>query len=322
MASAIARSLRSAFISALVVGATLTAHAQQPVAGPNVNMVRGTKGVVGDPFLQRQNEPSIAVSTRNPCHLLAGANDYRTVDIPDSGALPGDATTSTAAAPAGPPAKDAWIGWFKSFDCGATWRTGLLPGYPQDTSVEGMASPLKGVGAGADSTIRSGTNGMFFFSGMVFNRVDNGLSKIFVSRFIDDNNNEKKDTIRYLGAVTIDTGTKGQFADKPWIAVDIPRNGYGPAAQPWVASDDGAHQGTAALADAAGTVCDIPADSARGVPAQHFPAGNIYIAWTRFEGGGTPNPSKIMFSRSTDCGKTFKGGPISNNQDAVRFSDA
>ena len=29
--------------------------------------------IIGDPFLQRQNEPSIAVSSRNPCHLLAGA---------------------------------------------------------------------------------------------------------------------------------------------------------------------------------------------------------------------------------------------------------
>ena len=58
----------------------LPAAAQIP--GRNVNMVSGTKWPDGDPFLQRQNEPSLAVSSRNPAHIVAGANDYRTVDLP------------------------------------------------------------------------------------------------------------------------------------------------------------------------------------------------------------------------------------------------
>ena len=62
---------------------TSVTQAQQPIPGPNINMVRGTKEFVGDPYLQRQNEPSIAVSTRNPCTLFGGMNDYKTVDIPD-----------------------------------------------------------------------------------------------------------------------------------------------------------------------------------------------------------------------------------------------
>ena len=57
-----------------------------PVAGPSVNMVSGTQLPGGDPFLQRQNEPSMAVSSRNALHLMGGANDYRTVDLPG---LPG-----------------------------------------------------------------------------------------------------------------------------------------------------------------------------------------------------------------------------------------
>jgi len=64
-------------------------------------MVSGTKWPDRDPFLQRQNEPSIAVSTRNPQHLLAGANDCRTVDLNFF------ATGETG---------DAWLGVFKSFD--------------------------------------------------------------------------------------------------------------------------------------------------------------------------------------------------------------
>ena len=61
------------------LGAALV-HAQIP--SRNVNMVSGTTWPDGDPFLQRQNEPSVAASTRNPLHLLAGSNDYRTVDLP------------------------------------------------------------------------------------------------------------------------------------------------------------------------------------------------------------------------------------------------
>ena len=77
-----------------------TAAAQTP--GQNVNMVSGTQWPGGDPFLQRQNEPSIAVSTRNPLHLLAGANDYRTVDLPLNDVLPNSSI-----------AGDAWLGLFK-----------------------------------------------------------------------------------------------------------------------------------------------------------------------------------------------------------------
>src|SRR5688572_8863516 len=92
-----------------------TIHAQIP--SRNINMVSGDTWPNGDPFLQRQNEPSIAASTRNPLHLIAGANDYRTVDLPG---LPGDEIG------------DAWLGLFKSLDGGQRWTSNLLPGYPQD----------------------------------------------------------------------------------------------------------------------------------------------------------------------------------------------
>src|SRR5213080_3188245 len=67
---------------AIVVGVLYPSTAAAQIAGRNINMVSGTQWPGGDPFLQRQNEPSIAVSSRNPQHLLAGANDYRTVDLP------------------------------------------------------------------------------------------------------------------------------------------------------------------------------------------------------------------------------------------------
>src|SRR5215831_14704826 len=132
------------------------AWAQGPTPGQNVNMVSGTKWPGGDPFLERQNEPSLAVSMRNPVHLLAGANDYRSVDIPN---------------PNSPDERgDAWLGVFKSFDGGATWGSTLLAGYPQDQSAAGMASPLHGLSTAADPTVRAGTNGLFYYSGIAYNR--------------------------------------------------------------------------------------------------------------------------------------------------------
>src|SRR5690348_14762462 len=119
-------------VATLAAAAAVPAPAQTaPVAGQNVNMVSGTQFPGGDPFLQRQNEPSLAVSSRNPLHLLAGANDYRTVDLPVSDIVPGSL------------AGDAWLGLFKSFDGGQSWQSTLLPGYPQDQSPDGLASPLK-----------------------------------------------------------------------------------------------------------------------------------------------------------------------------------
>ena len=54
-----------------------------------------------EPFLRHQNEPSITVSTRNTSHLLAGANDYRSVDLEE---LFGDVN--------GKQTPDAWLGLF------------------------------------------------------------------------------------------------------------------------------------------------------------------------------------------------------------------
>src|SRR5688500_6329287 len=139
---------------ALTDGAALVS-AQIP--GRNVNMVSGDKWPDGDPYLQRQNEPSLAASTRNPLHLLAGANDYRTVDVPG---LPTDETG------------DAWLGLFKSYDGGQRWTSSLLPGYPQDKSAIGIASPIHGYGAGADPVVRSGTNGLMYYAGLAFDRAN------------------------------------------------------------------------------------------------------------------------------------------------------
>lgn len=256
------------------------AVAQAPIAGKNVNMVSGTDWTNGDPFLERQNEPSVAVSTRNTMHLLAGNNDYRTVDIPGVSGIsePGD----------------AWLGLFKSFDGGFTWQSTLMPGYPQDTSTVGMASAMHGFQAAADPTVRAGTNGLFYYSNIAFNRGTNALGAVFVSTFIDNNNKENgnataengsmtnlapTDPIRYLRTVMIDSGTSGQFVDKPWLAIDVPRGG----------------------------TCTVNYTNPDGTSgSQTIPAGRAFLAYTNFTGGGSgTNSSKILIAYSSDCGATW-----------------
>src|SRR5215469_9069287 len=251
-------------------------------SGPSVNMVSGTGWTNGDPFLQRQNEPSLAVSTRNTLHLFGGANDYRSVD------LAGLAGQSERA--------DAWLGVFKSFDGGQTWQSTLLPGYPLDGSSAGLASPLHGFQAAADPTVRAGTNGLFYYSGIAFNRGTNGAGVVFVARFIDNDNKENGDAthtngsltnlaptdpIQYLGTAIIDSGTSGQFLDKPWIAPDVSR-------------------GTA--------TCAVPFTKPDGTQGtQTIPAGQVYLTYTSFNGNQLQNSqdSKIMFASSQDCGATW-----------------
>jgi hypothetical protein len=256
----------AAIASAALAAGILPAAAQtQPVPGQNINMVSGTQFPGGDPFLQRQNEPSLAVSSRNSLHLLAGANDYRTVDLPVSDVVPGSL------------AGDAWLGVFKSFDGAQSWQSTLLPGFPQDQSPEGLASPLKAYSAAADPTVRAGTSGLIYYSGIAFNRGTNN-GAVFVARYLDANQKENgdatagKDTVKYISTQIVDTGTSGQFIDKPWIAVDVPRAGA--------------------------AMCTF---NPFGTP-QSFPAGNVYLVWSRFTGSTS---TKIMFSRSLDCGKTW-----------------
>ena len=49
-----------------IICGMLSAQVTGPLAGPNVNMVSGRQWPKGDPFLQRQNEPSMAVSRAIP----------------------------------------------------------------------------------------------------------------------------------------------------------------------------------------------------------------------------------------------------------------
>jgi len=225
--------------------------------GPNVNMVSGTTWPDGDPFLQRQNEPSIAVSTRSTMRLMGFANDYRTVDIPGL--------------PEGKETGDAWLGVFKSLDGGLTWSSTLLPGYPQD---QVSSSPIHGYDAAADPVVRAGTHGLFYLSGIVFDRGDVAESAVFVARYMDLNNRETGDPIEYIDTSIVKANAVGDpFIDKPWMAVDVPRTGT-----QWA---------------------QLEVPQGGDVVYQDVPCGNVYLAWAEISGLPPARRSAIMFTRST-----------------------
>ena len=274
--------MRTALASVAFAACSAALLAQIP--GRNVNMVSGRTLPGGDPYLQRQNEPSVAASTRNPLHLLAGANDYRTVDIPG---LPNSIETG-----------DAWMGVFKSYDGGNTWRSTLIPGYPQDA---GSTSPLRAYKAGADPVVRAGTNGLFYYTGLVFDRATPAKSAIFVSRFIDNNNQEAGDPIVFLDSKLVTTNDGTAFLDKPWFVVDRPR----PNAQTCTINTS---QRSPTVADPNRVITTV----------QQFPGGAAYVVFTLIVGEGTDLRSQIYLSRSTDCGASWSAPQqISSSTDPV-----
>jgi hypothetical protein len=295
------RALAAAAAVCLCLSLLVPLQAQQ--AGSNV----GILPVVADPadpdaylkgdlYLQRQLEPSLAVSTRNPQTLIAFFNDYRAVDVPgDLGLGEGSPETGWTllawarpltrffarlagrelrARPKPIAAAEAWIGMSRSYDGGRTWQGGFLPGASFDQAPASLDSPARGKAAATDPVVAAGPCGQFYVAFLAFNR--GADSHLAVARYVDRNNSEGGDNIAYLGTTIVDdalNASKGQFLDKPSIAVDTLR---------------------AAGSDPCGQ--------------------NVYVSYTQFTGkSGSKFQSQIMFARSTDGGVTFTRRKLSES---------
>ncbi len=256
--------------AAVVVLSAVTAYAA-PSASTNVRVTRdqagsyvsahtlGGSGAYTDSVLTRcgtdrrmQNEPTIAIDPRNTDVRTAGSNDYCAV----------------------PTNKDAWAGFYRSQDGGASWVDSLLPGYALDASPEGLASPLHamalgGAHAAGDPVQAWDRHGRVFYMGNNFNRgIPDGNSgntrdntgDVWVATYAPKNPaNTSTDGQRYVRSVILAANTfgLGSFNDKTGIGVD---------------TTGGAHD------------------------------GNVYAAWSDFHGAGC---NEILLSRSTDHGATF-----------------
>jgi hypothetical protein len=146
------------------------------------------------------NEPTVAIDPTNPDLVFAAWNDYCDTDL-----------------------GGGWMGISFSRDRGDGWTPSKIPGYPSDTSAEGIASPLHGRQAEAgDPLLAFDADGNLFAGGIAFNRVNPQNGDVWVATYANrpHASGYPKD---YVRTVVVGRGTpalNGIFEDKPSLEVD------------------------------------------------------------------------------------------------------
>lgn len=220
----------------------------------------------------RQNEPAVEIDPRNTNVLIGSSNDYCGVY---AGSTPGNFVA------AGP----IWLGYYRSENGGATFRSSLVPGYPGDTSPYGALAQIRTASSG-DPVIAWDGEGRVFM-GAESSDDPAGSKKTFGDLWVAsfDNpggtsGNTLSDGKRFVGSVVVAKGVSapnllGKFHDKTAIEAD------------------------------------------RTTSANR---GNVYFAWSRFT--GNRGDVSIYFSRSTDHGTTWsKPMNLTPNIHDVQFPD-
>ncbi len=317
--------LVSLFAASMNIGGAVAAKAA-PTAGSNVRVTVDTGsvyksadqlagGTYTDSVLTRcgidqrmQNEPTLAIDPRNASVWASGSNDYCTV----------------------PTVHDAWAGFYRSTDGGASWTDSLLPGYAGDTSTQGTSSPLSQMVAGGalaagDPVMSWDANGNLFYMGNNFNRgIPDGNSvstrdntgDVWVATYAQAKTGDTTtDGSKYVRTVLLATNTFGQgsFNDKTNLMVD-PGTGYIYAS--W--SDfhgRGCNEILFSRSTDHGATFSKPLKISSGICGNQGPStaigpdGQVYIAWIGNNGGaqskapGTVNGA--VFVSSSDFGQTF-----------------
>ncbi|MFY9587510.1 MAG: sialidase family protein [Actinomycetota bacterium] len=235
-----------------------------------------------------QNEPTIAVDPRSPNIVTAGSNDYCAQVVNG----------------------DAWPGYYRSTDGGATWHDSLVPGYPTDESPAGTASPTHGVcGAAGDPTQSFDAEGRLYYGFICFNRAKPTNGSLFVALF-------DQDGAHYVRTVQVERGTPsvwGLFQDKINVvadATDGPNSGnvyVAWARYPGQSKNNGIQ---VTRSTDQGRTWSKPVKISPGVGEEQFadlavgPDGVVYLTFrTISQQKSTENT--IWIARSTDGGVSF-----------------
>ena len=144
---------------------------------------------------------------------------------------------------------------------------------------QGLASPLKAYSAAADPTVRAGTNGLFYYSGIAFNRGTNiGARLRHAASRPEQQGERRRDAGPSTRSSTVVDGRRRHGHVRPVHRQAVDRRRHPPRR------------------------ARRRARSARS--ARRSPSRPATSTWS---GAGSPaaTSTKIMFSRSLDCGKTW-----------------
>ena len=240
---------------------------------------------------RQQNEPSAAIDPRSPNVVVAGSNDYCTVEG----------------------AGGTWTGFYTSTDSGSTWANSLLPGYPTDTSPEGLASPLhqRGITNTGDPVQAWDTEGRLFYMGNAFNRALPQNGSVWVATY-------DQDAARYVRTVIVGSAgpaLNGRFNDKTSLEVDRGVNSpfRGNVYGAW-SLFQGLNGNNSILftrsTDHGATFSKFAKISTGSKDVQFADIavtsnGTVYVAYRQFDSNRGHQENAVMYVVSRDGGRTF-----------------
>jgi len=296
------RALFSLVTLGLVVGLAVPAQAateskvtDDDTAGSYQRATGGTDATMTACSVGRrqQNEPTVAIDPMDTDIVVAGSNDYCASIVNN----------------------EVWAGYYRSTNGGQTWSLSLVPGYPDDTSAAGVASPVHGTcGASGDPTQSFDGDGNLFYGFICFNRSKPINGGVYVARYSDHGADYDQTVLVKRGSPSGLFGA-GLFQDKINLTADQTDGEFSDNVYVAWSQYHGLQSGNNAVLFARSTdhglsytrpfkVTPNEHGTASFVDLAVGPDGTVYLAYLTYPSSSRPT-ADVWLLRSDDGGVSF-----------------